>query len=181
VLTVRFREPIPIGRIRLVFDEHERSRTQEFTLSCTSPRGDSREIARQQFTFSPGGATRQVEEYAVEADAVEVTLRITPDITDGAALASLTECRISARTRVVSAGLSGGEPLGLRGAVERMLQAYREMPGLSLTRGQACLLFDIEPEQCDAAVMELDGQGAVRENDRGQIVRAPRVPLDREP
>lgn len=51
--------PRPLRRIRLVFDERERARTQEFVLRWSGDGGRSyREIVRQQYTFSPPGTTR---------------------------------------------------------------------------------------------------------------------------
>src|SRR4029077_10984405 len=67
LITVRFHAPQDVHRVRLVFVERERERTQELTLWGSSHRGEThREILRRQFTFSPRGATRCVEEAAVE-------------------------------------------------------------------------------------------------------------------
>src|SRR5205823_8547068 len=49
-----FDEPLHIKRIRLVFHEEQRERTQEFALQWSSDGGQSyRPILRQQYTFSP--------------------------------------------------------------------------------------------------------------------------------
>lgn len=95
VVTVQFRRPQDLRRIRLVF-EVEAERTQEFTVMWSSGRGEThREAVRQQFNFSPHGAVREVEEYRVELFAVEtLQIRIIPDITGRAAAASLKECQI---------------------------------------------------------------------------------------
>ena len=93
--TIRLRldEPRRIERIRLVFEEHEDSRTQEFVLRWSADGGRSyREIVRQQYTFSPHGSTREVEEYTVDLDGVTaLELQIAPDIGDHGARASLRE------------------------------------------------------------------------------------------
>ena len=52
-----------------------------------------REILRQQYSFSPTGATREVEDYAVNLQGVTVLeLRILPDISRGNARASVSCC-----------------------------------------------------------------------------------------
>src|SRR5687767_7797046 len=66
VIRLQFGTPQRLHRIRLVFREVERARTQEFTLFCTAAGGERREIVRQQYTFAPnGGATTETEEYAL--------------------------------------------------------------------------------------------------------------------
>ena len=87
--------PIAINRIRLVFEEHARARTQEFVLRATT--GDSqREIVRQQFTFSPPGTTVEREEYATDLTGVsQLELAIIPAIDGGHAVATLREWRIA--------------------------------------------------------------------------------------
>jgi len=60
--TVRllFDKPQKIRSIRLVFQEIEQERTHEFVLRWSSDNGQScREIARQQYNFSPPGTTRE--------------------------------------------------------------------------------------------------------------------------
>ena len=60
-----FDEPQRLRHIRLVFDEDTRERTHEFVLRWSADGGRSyREILRQQYTFSPPGMTREVEEYS---------------------------------------------------------------------------------------------------------------------
>jgi hypothetical protein len=96
--TVRivFDSPQRIQRIRLRFAEHAASRTQEFVLRWSEGGAQPlREIVRQQWNFSPDGATEEVEDYAVGLNAVGVLeLRITPDISDGDAVAGLAELRL---------------------------------------------------------------------------------------
>ena len=95
-LEVHFHQPTTVRRLRLVFTEPEASRTQEFTI-WSSRRGDEspREVLRQQFNFSPGGATRQVEEYQVDLPQVDViTVRVVPSIDGAPALARVAELMI---------------------------------------------------------------------------------------
>lgn len=86
-----------IHRIQLLFREDERQRTQEFLLRWSSDGGTSyREIVRQQYTFSPPGTTRELEDYEVDlAGVTALELRIVPDIGGGEALASLAQLRIA--------------------------------------------------------------------------------------
>jgi len=86
-----FDEPQSLGHIRLVFEEEQRERTHEFVLRWSKDGGRSyREILRQQYTFSPPGATREVEDYTVNLDGVTaLELTIVPDLSGGDARASL--------------------------------------------------------------------------------------------
>jgi hypothetical protein len=97
--TVRllFDEPQKLRRISLVFEEPERHRTQEFVLRWSSDGGRSyREIVRQQWNFSPPDAMRESEEYQVQlSDVTALELIIVPDISRGAARASLKTMRMS--------------------------------------------------------------------------------------
>ena len=92
-----FDEPQQLRRIRLVFEEDTQERTHEFVLRCSADGGQSyREILRQQYTFSPQGMTREVEDYVVNLDEVSVLeLIIIPDISGGDAHASLTQLRLA--------------------------------------------------------------------------------------
>lgn len=92
-----FDEPQRLRRIYLVFEENETERTQEFILRW-SPNGGSsvREIVRQQWNFSPPESIREVEEYQVDLSNVTLLeLVIKPDISGGAARASLKNLRLS--------------------------------------------------------------------------------------
>ena len=97
--TVRliFDEPHRLTRIALVFEETEKSRTQEFVLRCSGDDGRSfREIVRQQWNFSPPDATREIEEFQVAlSDVAVLELVIVPDISRGSARASLKRLRLS--------------------------------------------------------------------------------------
>jgi hypothetical protein len=87
--------PIPISRMRLVFEEHSGKRTQEFVVRASTSSGQ-REIVRQQFTFSPPGTAVECEEYALQLDGVsQLELVIIPAIDDGNAVATLLEWRIA--------------------------------------------------------------------------------------
>ena len=81
----------------LVFEETETGRTQEFTLRWSSDHGGSfQEIVRQQWNFSPPNSVREVEEFQVDLSGVTaLELVIVPDISGGAARASLKSLRLS--------------------------------------------------------------------------------------
>jgi hypothetical protein len=92
-----FDKPLRLKLIRLVFQEDEQERTQEFVLLWSPDGGQSyREIVRQQYNFSPPQAAREIEEYDVDLDGVTaLVLRIVPEISGGSARASLTQLRIT--------------------------------------------------------------------------------------
>jgi hypothetical protein len=92
-----FNEPRRLKRIHLVFQENEQERTQEFVLRWSSDGGQSyREIVRQQYNFSPPGASSEVEDYAVDLDGLTtLELKIVPDISGGSAPASLAQLRLA--------------------------------------------------------------------------------------
>ena len=92
-----FDQPLALKRILLRFDEMERGRTQEFVLRWL-PEGQqsSREIVRQQYTFSPPDTNQEIEDYRVKLDGVTaLELEIVPDISGGGAYASLAEMRLA--------------------------------------------------------------------------------------
>jgi hypothetical protein len=97
LIRLLFDEPRRIRRVRLMFREEERERTQEFMLRWSPDGGRSyREMVRQQYTFSPPGTTREVEDYGADLDGVTVfELEIIPDIGGGDALASLEQLRLA--------------------------------------------------------------------------------------
>src|SRR6266536_2570914 len=97
--TVRllFEAPQRLRRIRLLFREEKEARTQEFVLRW-SPTTESswRDVVRQQYHFSPSGATEEIEEYQVELeDVVALEVTIVPNISGGDAYASLAELRLA--------------------------------------------------------------------------------------
>jgi len=92
-----FDQPQTLRCIRLVFEEDETGRTQEFVLRWSPDGGNSfKEIVRQQWNLSPPGAIREVEEYQVGLSHVTVLeLVIKPNIGGGLARASLKNLRLS--------------------------------------------------------------------------------------
>jgi len=96
-IRVVFDRPLNVGRIHLRFDEREQARTQEFELRwLAAGQQHSREIVRQQYTFSPPGTIEEVEDYHVRLEAVTaLELRIIPNISGGAARASLTQLSLA--------------------------------------------------------------------------------------
>ena len=97
--TVRllFDKPQKIRSIRLVFQEIEQERTHEYVLRWSADSGQSyREIARQQYNFSPPGTTRELEDYTVELHGLTtLELIIVPDIGGGSAHASVAQLRLA--------------------------------------------------------------------------------------
>ncbi len=92
-----FAAPQRLRRIRLDFEETDAERTQEYVLRWSPDGGKSfREIVRQQWNFSPQGATSETEDHHVELPAVTVLeLSITPDTSGGSARASLAQLRLA--------------------------------------------------------------------------------------
>jgi hypothetical protein len=91
-----FDEPQRLARISLVFEETDTERTQEFVLRWSPDSGRSfRDIVRQQWNFSRPQTMREIEEYKVElSDVTVLELVIVPDISRGAARASLKSLRL---------------------------------------------------------------------------------------
>jgi hypothetical protein len=74
-----FDEPQRIRRIQLHFVDRESERSQEFALLAMVD-NELREVARQQWNFSPNGATEELEDYKVDLHGVtSLELRIDPD------------------------------------------------------------------------------------------------------
>ena len=92
-----FSQPQRLRRIWLRFEESGVERTQEYVLRWSADGGQSfREIVRQQWNFSPQGASSQTQDHHVELPAVSVLeLSIIPDISGGTALASLAQLRLA--------------------------------------------------------------------------------------
>jgi len=91
-----FDRPQTLRRIRLVCLEPELVRTQEVVLRWSRDEArSSGEVVRQQWNFSPAGATCEVEDYRVELPEVKVlALEVVPSIGGGPARASLAELRL---------------------------------------------------------------------------------------
>ena len=92
-----FAYPQRLRRIWLNFVETRTERTQEYVLRWSPDGGQSfREIVRQQWNFSPHGATNETEDLHVELPAVTVLeLSIVPDTSGGNAIASLAQLRLA--------------------------------------------------------------------------------------
>ena len=79
VIRLRFDAPQKIRRIQVHVIERVAERSQEFAIFAEAD-GGRREVVRQQFTFSPGGSTEEIEDYSVELNRVTmVELKIDPD------------------------------------------------------------------------------------------------------
>jgi len=91
IIRLVFDDPQRLRQIRLNFEETVVERTQEYILRWSPDRGQSYwEIVRQQWNFSPAGATCEDEDYQVELPAVTILeLIINPDITEKNAFASI--------------------------------------------------------------------------------------------
>jgi len=92
-----FAHPQRLRRIWLNFVEPLTERTQEYVLRWSPDGGQSfREIVRQQWNFSPQGATSETEDHHVELPAVTVLeLSIIPDTSGENAFASLAQLRLA--------------------------------------------------------------------------------------
>jgi hypothetical protein len=92
-----FTRPQPLRRIWLNFVEDHAERTQEYVLRWSADGGQSyREIVRQQWNFSPRGATSETEDHHVELPAVTVLeLSIIPDTSGAKSFASLEQLRLA--------------------------------------------------------------------------------------
>ena len=92
-----FAQPQTVHRIWLEFVEPDVERTQEFVLRWSPDGGQTvHEVVRQQWNFSPHGATGQTEDQRVDLTGVTVLeLSIVPDIGGGPAHASLARLRLA--------------------------------------------------------------------------------------
>ena len=96
-IRILFDRPVPVARMILSFIEPEVTRTQEFVIRWSADGGRSfRDVVRQQWNFSPIGSAREGEDYRVElSDVTVLELTIVPDVSGGAARASLAQWRIA--------------------------------------------------------------------------------------
>ncbi len=95
-IALTFLEPVKIRRIFLRFVEGEHERTQEFSLRYATEAGVVQEIVRQQWNFSPGGSTEEVEDYTVELEGVtRLELRIDADLGRDKVKATLDAWRVA--------------------------------------------------------------------------------------
>jgi hypothetical protein len=95
-LRIRFDTPQPLSLIHVVFEESECERIQEFALQYSSDRGLTfQPVVRQQFTFSPAGATREEEKYVVSlAGVTDLELQVLPDVSGRPVVATLRSLRL---------------------------------------------------------------------------------------
>jgi hypothetical protein len=96
-IRILFAHPQRLRRIWLKFIEPVIERTQEYVLRWSPDGGQSfREIVRQQWNFSPQGATCEMEDHRVDlSGATVLELSIIPDISGGNARASLAQWRLA--------------------------------------------------------------------------------------
>jgi hypothetical protein len=96
-IRILFNHPQRLQRIWLNFSETLIERTQEYVLRWSPDGGQSfQEIVRQQWNFSPHGATSETEDLRIELPAVKVLeLNIIPDISGGNAFATLAQLRLA--------------------------------------------------------------------------------------
>ena len=80
-LTVAFDVPQSLRRIVLEVEEREVERTQEISVALSEDGGHTyHELVRQEYTFSPAGATFEREEWEVSVQKVtHVRVQIKPD------------------------------------------------------------------------------------------------------
>jgi hypothetical protein len=95
-IRLRFNEPCDVQDIQVVFDEPQHACVQEFVLQWSSDGGHTfHPVVRQQFSFSPAGATQETEHYHVHLRGLtDLNLHIVPDVSGGPRVATLTRLRI---------------------------------------------------------------------------------------
>jgi hypothetical protein len=94
LIRLRFDVPQAIRRIQLKFREERVNRAQEIALFATSG-ADRKELVRQQWVFSPQGATTEVEDYFFDLkDVTALELEIDPGRHDKQVFASLESIQI---------------------------------------------------------------------------------------
>ncbi len=92
-----FAQPQALRRVWLHFAEHQLARTQEYVLRWSPDGGATfRDMVRQQWNFSPDGASSEIEDHRCELPAVtQLELIINPDISGNDAIASLEALRLA--------------------------------------------------------------------------------------
>ncbi len=97
ILRLIFARPQPLRRIWLRFVESHVQRAQQYSLRWSPDGGTSfSDIVRQQWNFSPQGATQEIEDHRVDLPAVTLLeLSIDPDTAGGGAVASLEALRLA--------------------------------------------------------------------------------------
>ena len=96
-ITLAFDTPQTIHRVVLEVEERDVSRTQELDVSVSRDGGRHyRELRRQEFNFSPDGATFEREDWLItETDVTHLRIRIRPDKGGKASRASVTSVILS--------------------------------------------------------------------------------------
>jgi hypothetical protein len=96
VIRFTFDTPTSVKRVRLVFKEEALERSQEFSLVAILRPEARKEIVRQQWSFSPGGSTTEVEDYTVDlSDVSALELTIDPGRHDKAVFATLESFQVA--------------------------------------------------------------------------------------
>lgn len=91
-----FKHPQQVDFVELEFVEKTINRTQEYVLQIYQNNPDLfQKTLRQQWNFSPEGATKESERHLIELTEVSIIeLIITPDINNSMAFASLEKMRV---------------------------------------------------------------------------------------
>ena len=91
-----FKEAQIVRRIRLQFREERVDRTQEIALFATAQNYPRKELVRQQWVFSPRGATTELEDYFFDLKGVTaIELQIDPGRHDKQVFATLESIQIA--------------------------------------------------------------------------------------
>lgn len=96
-ITLAFDTPQTIQRVVLEMEEHDVSRTQEIDVSVSRDGGHHyRELRRQEFNFSPDGATFEREDWLIsETGVTHLRIKIRPDKGGKTSRASVTSLILS--------------------------------------------------------------------------------------
>ena len=79
LIRLHFDEPLTIKRLHVHFVDPTAERSQEFAIFAGSG-SELKEVVRQQWSFSPNGATEEIEDYTVNLSGITtLELRIDPD------------------------------------------------------------------------------------------------------
>lgn len=95
LIRLRFDRPQSMKRIHLKFREEQVDRSQEIALFAMSNGSPRKELVRQQWVFSPRGATTEVEDYYFDLkDVTTLEIEIDPGRQDKHVFASLESIQI---------------------------------------------------------------------------------------
>jgi hypothetical protein len=91
IIRLIFSQPVKIKRIKLLFQEKEKERTQQFILKWLAASDDNfRQIVCQQYNFSPAASSVEAEDFQVDLNNLKVLeIQIIPDISNGNTYATL--------------------------------------------------------------------------------------------